>query len=148
MAKSRAVYIFALLSAVVFVFTLDHRITIVTLIAVVALPVASFLLLCVNFALFKYDVKVNKFLFTKHEQAEIEIKYAGYIERERINAKKIERLEYVSIPAGFDFRKLNSLSIEARIKLMRIKPLTIGQASRIPGVTPADINILLIYFGR
>ena len=82
------------------------------------------------------------------EAAVINIKYAGYIERERINAKKIERLEYVSIPEGFDFRKLNSLSMEARIKLMRIKPLTIGQASRIPGVTPADINILLIYFGR
>ena len=82
------------------------------------------------------------------EAAEITMKYAGYIERERVNAKKLERLEYISIPIGFDYRKMTSLSMEARIKLSRIKPKTIGQASRIPGVTPADINILLVNFGR
>ena len=82
------------------------------------------------------------------ESAEIAIKYAGYIEREKANAQKIERLEHISIPSGFDFRKITSLSMEARIKLSRIQPQTIGQASRIPGVSPSDINILLVHFGR
>jgi len=82
------------------------------------------------------------------EAVEISIKYSGYIERERSNAQKLERLEHISIPANFDFRKITSLSMEARIKLSRIKPQTIGQASRIPGVSPADINILLVNFGR
>jgi tRNA uridine 5-carboxymethylaminomethyl modification enzyme len=82
------------------------------------------------------------------EAAEIAIKYAGYIERERANAQKLERLEHIIIPNSFDFRKIKSLSMEARLKLSRIKPQTIGQASRIPGVSPADINVLLVYFGR
>ncbi len=82
------------------------------------------------------------------EAAEIAIKYSGYIERERSNAQKLGRLEHITIPNGFDFRKISSLSMEARIKLSRIKPQTIGQASRIPGVSPADINVLLVHFGR
>jgi tRNA uridine 5-carboxymethylaminomethyl modification enzyme len=82
------------------------------------------------------------------EAAEILIKYAGYIEREKANAQKLERLEHITIPVSFDFRKINSLSMEARIKLSRIKPQTIGQASRIPGVSPADISVLLVHFGR
>jgi len=82
------------------------------------------------------------------EAAEISLKYNGYIERESNNASKIVRLEHISIPAGFNFRNLTSLSMEARIKLSRIKPNTIGQASRIPGVSPSDINILLLHFGR
>ena len=82
------------------------------------------------------------------EATEIIIKYAGYIEKEKTNAKKLERLEHIQIPGGFDFRKLTSLSMEARIKMSRIKPATIGQASRISGVTPTDLNILLVYFGR
>ena len=82
------------------------------------------------------------------EAAEISVKYEGYIERERANAQKLERLEHIVIPAGFDFRKITSLSMEARIKLSKINPQTIGQASRIPGVSPADINILLVHFGR
>ena len=82
------------------------------------------------------------------EAAEITIKYSGYIDREKANANKIERLEYISIPEQFDYRKIASLSMEARIKLSRIKPKTIGQASRIPGVSPSDINILLVHFGR
>ncbi len=82
------------------------------------------------------------------EAAEICMKYSGYIERERQNAQKLERLEHIEIPSGFDFRKINSLSTEARMKLSRIKPQTIGQASRIPGVSPADINVLLVHFGR
>lgn len=82
------------------------------------------------------------------EQAEIQIKYRGYIERERYFAEKMHRLENISIPDGFDFNSMQSLTIEARQKLSRIRPTTIGQASRIPGVSPADINVLLVKFGR
>lgn len=82
------------------------------------------------------------------EEAEIQIKYKGYIERERQNAEKLRRLEEVSIPVSFDFMEIKSLTIEARQKLTKIHPKTIGQASRIPGVSPADVNVLLIKFGR
>ena len=82
------------------------------------------------------------------EAAEIIQKYSGYIERERLLADKINRLENVKIPDSFDFDKLSSLSYESRIKLKRHHPTTIGQASRIPGVSPADISVLLVYFGR
>ncbi|MBP3356906.1 MAG: tRNA uridine-5-carboxymethylaminomethyl(34) synthesis enzyme MnmG [Rikenellaceae bacterium] len=82
------------------------------------------------------------------EEAEIQIKYKGYIERERFVADKMIRLENIAIPAHFDFNAMNSLTIEARQKLSRIRPVTIGQASRIPGVSPADINVLLVCFGR
>ena len=79
---------------------------------------------------------------------EIAIKYAGYIEREKLQAQKNERLEYIKIPSDFDFDFLQSLSIECRQKLIRYKPETIAQASRISGVSPADISVLLVYFGR
>ena len=82
------------------------------------------------------------------EEAEIQIKYHGYIERERHMADKMTRLENISIRPDFNFNALTSLSIESRQKLTRIRPATIGQASRIPGVSPADINVLLVYFGR
>ncbi|MBO7189504.1 MAG: tRNA uridine-5-carboxymethylaminomethyl(34) synthesis enzyme MnmG [Alistipes sp.] len=82
------------------------------------------------------------------EQAEIQIKYRGYIEREKYYAEKMHRLEEIAIPVNFDYNALQSLTIEARQKLSRIRPETIGQASRIPGVSPADINVLLIKFGR
>ena len=82
------------------------------------------------------------------EQAEIQIKYRGYIEREKYYAEKMHRLEEIVIPASFDYNAMQSLTIEARQKLSRIRPETIGQASRIPGVSPADINVLLIKFGR
>ena len=82
------------------------------------------------------------------EQAEIRIKYRGYIEREKYFADKMHRLEDIAIPKGFDYNLLQSLTIEARQKLSRVAPETIGQASRIPGVSPADINVLLIKFGR
>ena len=82
------------------------------------------------------------------EQAEIQIKYKGYIEREKLLAEKLHRLENIIIPEGFDFMAMNALTIEARQKLTKIRPQTIGQASRIPGVSPADINVLLIKFGR
>jgi len=82
------------------------------------------------------------------EGAEIHIKYHGYINRERDVADKIQRLENIRIADDFNFNQLTSLSTEARQKLTRIKPKTIGQASRIPGVNPSDINILLIFLGR
>ena len=82
------------------------------------------------------------------EEAEIQIKYKGYIEREKFIAEKLRRLENITIPDDFDFHSMNSLTIEARQKLSRIRPTTIGQASRIPGVSPADVNVLLIKFGR
>ena len=82
------------------------------------------------------------------DQAEIQIKYRGYIERERYFAEKMQRLESIAIPEGFDYAAMQSLTIEARQKLGRIQPTTIGQASRIPGVSPADINVLLVKFGR
>ena len=79
---------------------------------------------------------------------EVAIKYSGYIEREKLQAEKNSRLEYIRIPADFDFDSLNGLSIECRQKLKRYKPETIAQASRISGVSPADISVLLVYFGR
>ena len=79
---------------------------------------------------------------------EIAIKYAGYIEREKLQAQKNNRLEYIKIPADFDFDALNGLSIECRQKLKRYKPETIAQAARISGVSPSDISVLLVYFGR
>ena len=79
---------------------------------------------------------------------EIAIKYAGYIEREKLQAEKNSRLEYIRIPADFDFDQIQALSIECRQKLKRYKPETIARASRISGVSPADIAVLLVYFGR
>ena len=82
------------------------------------------------------------------EEAEIQIKYNGYIQREKHIAEKLHRLEEIAIPDDFDYMSIQSLTIEARQKLIRIRPKTIGQASRIPGVSPADINVLLVKFGR
>jgi len=79
---------------------------------------------------------------------EISIKYSGYIEREKAQADKNRRLEYIRIPSDFDFDSLQGLSIECRQKLKRYKPETIAQASRISGVSPSDISVLLVYFGR
>mgnify|MGYP000159151819 FL=1 len=82
------------------------------------------------------------------EQTEIQVKYAGYIEKEKNNADKLNRLENLKIPVGFDYSKLKSMSIEARQKLEKIQPVTISQASRISGVNPNDISVLLVYLGR
>jgi tRNA uridine 5-carboxymethylaminomethyl modification enzyme len=79
---------------------------------------------------------------------EVSIKYAGYIDREKLQAEKYNRLEYIKIPEGFDFDKLQGLTIECRQKLKKYKPETIAQASRISGVSPSDISVLLVYFGR
>ena len=82
------------------------------------------------------------------EQAEIQVKYSGYIAKEKNNADKLQRLENIKIPKGFDYSKLKSLSYEAREKLKAIQPVTISQASRISGVSPSDISVLLVYMGR
>lgn len=82
------------------------------------------------------------------EQAEIQVKYTGYIEKERQNADKLNRLEDVRIPDNFNFDVIKSMSYESREKMKKIKPVTISQASRISGVSPADISILLIHMGR
>ena len=82
------------------------------------------------------------------EQAEIQVKYSGYIDKERNNADKLTRLEDVKIPENFDYEKIKSMSIEAKQKLAKIRPVTISQASRISGVSPSDISVLLIYMGR
>ena len=82
------------------------------------------------------------------EQAEIEVKYSGYIEKEKGNADKLQRLEGVKIPESLDYNSLKSLSFEAREKLSKIRPATISQASRISGVSPSDISVLLVYLGR
>ena len=82
------------------------------------------------------------------EQAEIQVKYSGYIDKERNNADKLTRLENVKIPHDFDYYKINSMSIEAKQKLDKIRPVTISQASRISGVSPSDISVLLVFMGK
>ena len=82
------------------------------------------------------------------EQAEIQIKYSGYIQKEQENVDKFNRLESIKIPEDFDFTKIKSISSEGREKLTKITPTTIGQASRISGVSPSDISVLLVYMGR
>ena len=82
------------------------------------------------------------------ETAEIQIKYQGYIEREKQAAEKMHRLENIRIQGHFDYSELKGLSTEARQKLTNINPETLAQASRIPGVSPSDINVLLVLMGR
>ncbi|WP_299059288.1 tRNA uridine-5-carboxymethylaminomethyl(34) synthesis enzyme MnmG [uncultured Polaribacter sp.] len=107
-----------------------------------------------DFSDFKNVTKLNTFLEDNQidkeviEQAVIHLKYAGYIEKEKNNADKLNRLENVSIPSKFDYQKVKSLSFEAREKLTKIQPTSISQASRISGVSPSDISVLLVYMGR
>ncbi|SFB09037.1 tRNA uridine 5-carboxymethylaminomethyl modification enzyme [Flavobacterium swingsii] len=82
------------------------------------------------------------------EQAEIQVKYSGYIDKERANAEKQTRLEDLKIPENFDYHQIKSMSIEAKQKLSKIRPVTISQASRISGVSPSDISVLLVFLGR
>ena len=82
------------------------------------------------------------------QQVEIAVKYAGYIERQELEVQKFKTLEGKTIPDGFDFSAVPSLRIEARQKLTRIRPATIGQAARISGVSPADISILVVCLKR
>ena len=82
------------------------------------------------------------------EQTEIQVKYSGYIEKEKNNADKLSRLENIKIPLNYDYSKIKSMSYEAREKLKKIQPVTVSQASRISGVSPNDISVLLVYMGR
>ncbi|WP_298779417.1 tRNA uridine-5-carboxymethylaminomethyl(34) synthesis enzyme MnmG [uncultured Polaribacter sp.] len=107
-----------------------------------------------DFSDFKNIKKLSDFLASNNidkeiiEQAEIHLKYSGYINKEKNNADKLHRLENVKIPASFNYQKLQSLSFEAREKLSKIQPTSISQASRISGVSPSDISVLLVYMGR
>ncbi|HFK5511956.1 TPA: tRNA uridine-5-carboxymethylaminomethyl(34) synthesis enzyme MnmG [Elizabethkingia anophelis] len=92
--------------------------------------------------------KASEYADEVREQAEINIKYKGYIDKEKENVAKLHRLENIKIPENFDYSKVNSLSAEAKQKLSSVRPETIAQAGRISGVSPADINILLIFLGR
>ena len=107
-----------------------------------------------SFSDFMVIDKLNDFV-SKHnighdaiEQVEIHLKYSGYIEKEKNNADKLNRLENVMIPSTFNYQKVQSISFEAREKLMKIQPTSISQASRISGVSPSDISVLLVYMGR
>ena len=93
-------------------------------------------------------IKENKHSKEVLEQVEIDIKYSGYIEREKENAIKLKRLEYVKIPNDINYFKFSSLSNESKEKLDAVRPIDIGQASRISGIKPSDVSILLIYLGR
>ena len=92
--------------------------------------------------------KLNRIPDEIIESTEINIKYKGYIERERLAASKLQRLNNIHLPENFDYNSIQSLSTEARQKLSRIKPSTLGEASRIPGVSPNDISVLLVLMGR
>ena len=93
-------------------------------------------------------IKKNNIGELEIKQAEIHIKYNGYMNKEKESAKKMYSLENIKIPKNFEYDKLHSVSAEAREKLKNISPSSIGQATRISGVSPSDINILLIYMGR
>jgi len=82
------------------------------------------------------------------EQAEIQLKYDGYIQKEQENADKLNRLEDIKLHDNFDYRALNSLSAEAKEKLTKVRPSSLGQASRISGISPSDISVLMVYLGR
>ena len=106
------------------------------------------------FDLVNLDKLLNKYIKDNFitdiiiESTEIASKYEGYIEREKKIAEKIKRLETIKIPDNFNYNSMKNISIEARLKLNKIRPIDIGQASRIPGVDPSDINVLLVKFGR
>ena len=96
-----------------------------------------------NFASF-----ISEFSDESREHAEIEVKYASYIEKEKLMVGKMKRMEDHVIPEAFNYHQIPALSIEAKQKLSKLKPSTIGQASRISGVSPADISVLIIHLGR
>ena len=102
----------------------------------------------INFDSLQHYLEVNQMNDTIFEQAEIEIKYAGYIEKEKRNADKLKRLENVTIPSKFNYDELASLSHEAKEKLNKLRPNTLAQASRISGIKPSDISVLLVSMGR
>ena len=96
----------------------------------------------------KFFIEKNNFCDDSIEQAEVSIKYSGYIKKEINNAKKLKKLENLKIPNSFNYDKLSSLSTEAKEKLNKIKPNSISQASRISGIKPSDISVILVSLGR
>ena len=102
----------------------------------------------VKFDAVKEFIKINEIKEDVIEQVGIDLKYSGYINKEKNIADKLLRLENVKIPIDFDYTNIKSISTEARQKLIKIKPVTISQASRISGVSPSDISVLLVYLGR
>ncbi|MDC1337287.1 tRNA uridine-5-carboxymethylaminomethyl(34) synthesis enzyme MnmG, partial [Flavobacteriaceae bacterium] len=96
----------------------------------------------------KMFLSKNKFKDDVLEQTEVQVKYSGYIEKEKANAEKLNNLENIKIPTSFNYSKVQSLSSEAIQKLNNIKPSTLSQASRISGVSPNDISVLMVYMGR
>ncbi len=92
-----------------------------------------------------YFVNLDDFSFEEKEQVEIDIKYEGYIKKAMKQAEKLLKMEDYLIPNNLDYSIINNLALEAKEKLLKIKPLTIGQASRISGVNPSDISILIVY---
>jgi tRNA uridine 5-carboxymethylaminomethyl modification enzyme len=102
----------------------------------------------INFNPLQDYLEANQMNDTIFEQAEIEIKYSGYIEKEKRNADKLKRLENIVIPSKFNYDELASLSHEAKEKLNKLRPNTLAQASRISGIKPSDISVLLVSMGR
>ena len=101
-----------------------------------------------NFSGVNEFIEKNNLSEEELEQTEIQIKYSGYIEKEKNNADKLNRLEDIKIPSEFDYSRIKSMSFEAREKLKKVKPVSVSQASRISGVSPNDISVLLVYMGR
>ena len=101
-----------------------------------------------NFAGVNDFIADNSLTEEELEQTEIQVKYSGYIEKEKNNADKLNRLEGIKIPESFDYSRIKSMSFEAREKLKKVQPATVSQASRISGVSPNDISVLLVYMGR
>jgi tRNA uridine 5-carboxymethylaminomethyl modification enzyme len=91
---------------------------------------------------------LNDYSATALEQAEIQIKYQTYIDKEKDLVERMKQMEELSIPSQFDYRKISALSAEAKEKLIKVNPQTLGQASRISGINPSDVQILLVYMGR
>ena len=120
----------------------------VKLVDIISRPQVTMFKLKDDFAPLREFVSENLLREEIIEAAEVLIKYRGYIEREKLLADKLSRLENLVIAGKFDYMKISSLSYEARQKLTKINPRTIGQASRITGVSPADISVLLILLGR
>ena len=100
----------------------------------------------IDFVFKQYDN--NQGMIREEDEVEIQVKYEGYIDKEREVADKLKRLEDVKLSPDFDYNALHSLTIEARQKLTKHKPQTLGQASRISGVSPADISVLAVFLGR
>ncbi|MBQ0082939.1 MAG: tRNA uridine-5-carboxymethylaminomethyl(34) synthesis enzyme MnmG, partial [bacterium] len=128
---------------------LNHTVKIETLLTRPNVSLSGLMEYDRNLKDFVMSMNIDTWLYRQVlEEVEINVKYAGYIEREKIIAEKLRRLDYIKIPDSFSFDKLQSLSTEARQKLDKLRPRTIGDASRIPGVSPNDINVLLLLLGR